>query len=772
MKDSSDFLTGENENKQAPEVEDLISEMTIEEKVAQLGSVMPEKIIEDGEFSQEKAENVIGEGIGQITRPGGGTDFDPAETADFVNEIQEFLEEETRLGIPAIMHEECLSGYMGAGGTTYPQAIGLAGTWDPNLIERITGEVRKQLKAIGAHHALSPVLDVARDLRWGRVEETFGEDPYFVAKMTSSYIEGLQGQDHRNGIFATVKHFGGHSVCEGGRNHAPVNLSERELRENFLFPFEVAVRKVGAKAVMNAYHDLDGVPCVASRKLLTDILRNEWGFDGIVVSDYWSIGMLKTDHFVAPDGKEAAIKSLEAGMDVELPERECFDENLAEAVRNGQISESVLDRAVRRHLKAKMEKGAFDENRYAEGDTEEVFETEEQRKLARKAARKSVVLLKNEGELLPLDNDIGSIAVLGPNADEEKNLLGDYAYDVHVEKEERTISVKTILEGIRDKVSENTEINYSKGCTIRGNSKEGFDEAVEAARNSDVAVLVVGGKSGLGLSDPDERKKESAQTTGEGNDRTDLELPGVQKDLVKEIHDTDVPLVVILINGRPLATRWISENVPALLEAWLPGEEGGNGVAEVLFGEYNPGGRLPVSIPKNVGQLPVHYNRKPISADRSYVFENSKPLYPFGYGKSYTKFEYGSLEIRPSEIRPASDFSVGAEVKNVGERRGDEVVQLYVRDKISSLTRPVKQLKGFKRIGLKAGEKKKVDFTLSADQLAFYDENMDLVVEPGKFEIMIGRSSEDIELEGELKVKGDKKVVPDSRRYITDVEVK
>lgn len=766
-----EYNDSKNDNNH-PNIKDLISKMTVEEKVAQLGSVMTKEITEDGEYSRKKAEKVLKNGIGQITRPGGATDLSPQDTAEFINEIQKFLEEETRLGIPAMIHEECLSGYMGAGGTVYPQAIGLASTWDPEIVERITNEIRKQLLAIGAHQALSPVLDVARDLRWGRLEETFGEDPYLVARMATSYVKGLQGPSHKEGIYATVKHFGGHSVCEGGRNHAPVNVSERELRENFLFPFEVAIRGGGAKAVMNAYHDIDGIPCASSEKLLTDILREGWNFDGIVVSDYWSIRMLAEDHYVAEDYKEAGKLALEAGLDVELPETTCYGDNLVEAVKEGLVSESTLNQAVERHLRAKADKGAFDVNRYAdEENVEDVFETDEQRELAREAGRKSIVLLKNEDDLLPLPKNLDSLAVIGPNADKEKNLLGDYAYIVHVEKEEKTIPVTTVLQGIEEKVSEGTELKYAEGCTVRGESRKGFEEAVEKAKNSDVAVVVVGGKSGLGLVEPSEMKKERAQTTGEGNDRTNLQLPGVQKDLVKRIHKTGTPVVAVLVNGRPLATKWISENVPVVVESWLPGEEGGSAVSDVLFGDYCPGGRLPVSIPKNVGQLPVHYFRRPISKERVYVFGDSDPLYPFGYGKSYTEFEYKNLKVEPEEIKPTGEFSVQVQVKNVGEYEGDEVVQLYIRDELASLTRPVKLLKGFKRVHLEPSETKTVTFTISADQLAFYDKDMNLTVEQGTFKIMIGKSSEDIQLENQLEVTGDKKDVSNSRKYTTDVKV-
>lgn len=752
-------------------VEDLLSRMSLEEKIAQLGSVESDQLLEDGKFSPEKAEKTLRNGIGQITRIGGATDLNPKESAKLANQIQRFLEKNAPHSIPAILHEECLSGYMGKGGTTYPQSIGMASTWDPNLMEEITKEIRKQLREIGTHLALSPVADVARDMRWGRVEETHGEDPYLVARMVASYVKGLQGPDPQNGIYATLKHFGGHGAPEGGRNHSPVNISPRELRENFLFPFEAVVKKGKAGSVMNAYHDIDGVPCAASEELLTNILREEWGFDGIVVSDYSSISMLHTDHKIAEDLQEAGIKALEAGIDVELPKTNCYGEKLTEAVKNGLISEAVIDEAVRRHLRAKFRKGIFEKRFVNTDDVGSSFETKKQRRLAREAARKSVVLLKNEKNLLPLNKNVGSVGVIGPNADSTRNLLGDYAYNVHLETEEIAISIISILEGIKKKVSSDTEVMYAPGCSINDKSKDGLERAVEIAKKSDLAIVVLGGRSGLGLAEPSSTEKEDVQTTGEGNDQTSLQLPDAQKELVKKIYETNPRIVVALVNGRPLATKWIAKHVPGILETWLPGEEGGNGIADILFGDYSPSGKLPVSIPESVGQLPVHYRRKPISKERDYISTSSNPLFPFGHGLSYTNFEYDELKIKPKEITPESEFFVETRIKNSGERVGDEIAQLYIRDKIASLTRPVKELKGFKRISLEPGESKNIIFRLSADQLAFYDQDMDLIIEPGTFEVMLGSSSENIRQSKKFEITGEKRKITESRKYFTEVTV-
>lgn len=768
----------------AEKIENLLKEMTLEEKVAQLGSIGPEKLLVDGEFSEEKAAKYLKDGVGQITRLAGAGALVPEAALKAANEIQEFLLKKTRLAIPAILHEECLSGYMGKGGTTFPQSISLASSWEPELLKEQTDVIRKQLRSIGVHFALSPVADVARDLRWGRVEETFGEDPYLAAEMVTAYVKGLQGERLNEGIVATLKHFAGHSNSEGGRNHAPANIPERELREYFLFPFEAAVKEGKAGSVMNAYHDNDGIPCASSRKLLTDILRGEWNFEGVVVADYWSIKMLYKEHRTAVSMQDAGVKALKAGLDIELPEIECYGEKLTAAVKDGLISEAVIDESVRRHLKTKFKLGLFENRFVKEEKFKEVFETAEQRALARKTAKKSLVLLKNDKKLLPLSKDLASIAVIGPSAASTRNLLGDYSYDAHMNSDEDSVRIVSILEGIKNTVGAETEINYAQGCEIMSKNKGDFEEAVKAAEKSEIAVVVVGGKSGLSgmgeneYNDSDVVKFEgggfstelnyTTDTTGEHHDRTSLDLPGVQKNLIKEIVKTKTPVVVVLVNGRPLAIEWTAENADSVLEAWLPGEEGGNAVADVLFGNYNPAGKLPVSIPKNVGQLPIHYNRRLMSHYRDYVFTDNRPLYPFGYGLSYTEFEYSNLRISPKVFNGNKEISIKVDLKNIGERTGDEIVQLYIHDKVASLARPIKSLKGFKRVNLKAGETKTLEFKLKAEQLAFYDQNLDLIVEAGEFEIMLGSSSTDIRLRDLIELKGDKIELTTERVYFTE----
>ena len=757
-------------------VEDLLQRMTLEEKVAQLGSIGPKELLdENGKFLPEQAAKQIPHGIGQITRLAGASGIEPEQAARAANELQEFLSKNTRLQIPAILHEECLSGFMAKGGTTYPQAIGMACTWEPELIQAMTNEIRKQLRAVVAHLGLSPVLDLARDYRWGRVEETFGEDPYLVAQMAVAYIKGLQGNDLRTGVIGTLKHFAGHGFSEGGRNHAPVNIGLRDLWETCLFPYEAAIRLAKAGSVMNAYHVLDGIPCAASKELLTDILRKELGFDGIVVADYSSIKMLHTEHKVAASLQEAGMMALEAGLDIELPKVECYGQYLIDAVNSGYLSVATVDRSVKRHLRMKFKLGLF-ENPYVNvNDVITVFETKEQRELARDIARKSIVLLKNENQLLPIKKDIKSIAVIGPSANSTRNVLGDYAYSAHVNSPEDAVPVVSILEGIKAKVSSDVTINYAEGCGIMSRSKGGFPEAVEAAKKSDLAIVVVGGRSGLsGLINPQAISDVDftvrgivTDTDGESHDRTTLDLYGVQEDLVKAIHATNVPTVVVLINGRPLSIEWIDQNIPAIVEAWLPGSEAGNAIADVLFGDYNPSGKLCVSIPREVGQMPVHYNRTPISYNRHYLHVNNKPLYEFGYGLSYTSFEYSNLQISPTETLAASEITIEFDLKNTGQVAGAEIAQLYINDEYASRSRPVKELKGFAKVQLEPGESKRIQIKLSTDQLAFYNKDFNLVVEPGKFNVMIGSSSEDIRLTGEFHIIGEAKEVNAERQFFS-----
>lgn len=768
-------------------VENLLSKMTLDEKIAQLSSIWVYEVLEGKQFSSDKANVAMKDGIGQITRLGGASNFDPPESARTANQIQKYLVKNTRLGIPAIIHDESCSGYMAKGATCFPQIIGVSSTWEPKLVKEMGSVIKKQMRAVGAHQALAPVLDIARDARWGRVEETFGEDPYLVSRMGVSYIKGLQDINWKKGIMTTGKHFVGYGASEGGMNGAPPHIPEREMREVFLAPFEAAVKDGGIAAIMPAYHELDGIPCHSSKELLSDLLRSEWGFDGLLVCDYFAINMLYDYHRAAMSKEHAAKLALEAGVDIELPSTDCYGKPLKDAVESGYIKESLIDISVKRVLKMKFLLGLFENPYVDEKKAGTVFDTPEQRALAHEIAQKSIVLLKNDKNLLPLKKDISSIAVIGPNADSVRNILGDYAYPCHIEtliemKEssdtfntpipdeiemvDNFVPISSILECIKEKIYRDTKIYYAKGCDINSSSRNGFNEAVESAKKSKVAIVVVGDKSGIIMD----------CTSGESRDRADLNLPGVQGDLIKAVYDTCTPVIVILVNGRPLSINWIVKNIPAIIEAWLPGEEGARAIADILFGDYNPGGKLPVSFPRSVGQMPVYYGHKP-SGGRShwkgdYVEMSSKPLFPFGYGLSYTDFEYSNLAVTPKSISYYGEIKISIDVKNTGATRGDEVVQLYINDIQSEVTRPVKELKGFKRITLEPGQKKTIVFTISATQLGFYNRDMKYVVEPGTIRVMAGSSSEDIRQTDEFEINGEIAEIKENRKYFTRVGIK
>lgn len=762
-------------------VVDLLNRMTIDEKLAQLGSAWLSELESDpGIFSIEKATVRIGSGLGTLTRPAGSTSYTPEQVARANNNLQAFLINHTRLGIPALVHEECLSGLMARRATAFPQIIGLASSWHPELVEAVANVIRQQIRAIGGHQGLSPVLDVTRDPRWGRVEETFGEDPYFVAHMGTAYIRGLQGNDLKTGVVATGKHFAAHGMPEAGLNWAPVHIGERELREVYALPFEAAIKGAALGAVMSTYHELDGVPVTASRRLLSEILRDEWGFNGVVVSDYNAVKMLIDYHCTAADPSEAACQAISAGVDFELPQTDCFGDPLRQALNFGLIKIEMIDAAVARILNIKFRLGLFDQPFVDEDAVFEVFQQVENRELSLRTARESVVLLKNDGGLLPLSREIGSIALIGPNANTLRRLFGDYSYASfaelmssgatdpvvggHLESapsqfpESLPVAMQTIKAEIEKMISPGTILHYAPGCGFSDLSKEGFGQALEAARLSDVTILVLGGKSGL----------TQDCTSGELRDRATLGLPGVQEELAQAVIQTGKPVILVLVDGRPLAIPHLAASIPAILESWLPGEMGAQAIGEVLFGISNPGGKLPITFPRHVGQVPVYYGHKP-SGGQSYNFIDYVdleviPLFPFGHGLSYTQFDYSNLEISPENraiskgdirVMMNENVSIRMEIQNIGRQAGDEVVQLYVRDKVARLTRPVMELKGFNRLHLLPGEKKQVVFTFPPALLAFYDLNMNLIVEPGEFEVFLGSSSEDIRLKGNFYLVGE-----------------
>ncbi|MCA9836932.1 MAG: glycoside hydrolase family 3 C-terminal domain-containing protein [Trueperaceae bacterium] len=769
----------------AERVENLLSLMTLEEKIAQMGSHWIYELLDGQTLDKNKVTNKLAKGIGQITRLAGGSSLDPEGCAHLGNQLQRYLTEETRLGIPVLIHEECCSGYTAQNATAFPQIIGLASTWEPQLAQAMTKEISKQMRALGAHQGLSPILDIGRDPRWGRIEETFGEDPYLVAKMGVAYVRGLQGESLADGVIATTKHFVGYSVTEGGLNWAPAHIGERELHEIYLHPFEAAVKEANTRSLMAGYHELDGIPVSASRYLMTELIRDDWGFDGIVVSDYMSINSLYNYHNYARDKAEASLMSLDAGVDVELPSTDCYGEPILEAVKKGQVPEALIDQSVRRILQMKFELGLFENPYVAPEKIPSVFDTAAQRKLAKDIAEKSFVLLKNDKQTLPLSHSLSSIALIGPNADDIRNMLGDYSYPAHIEilremhgegisnmpmpetadLDITFVPMKSIREALSDAVSEGTTIHYAKGCEVLGDSTEGFAEAVSAAEKSDLCLLVLGDKSGLGKS----------CSTGEFRDRASLTLPGVQEDLVKAVVATGKPVVVVFINGRPVSSPWISENADAILEAWLPGEEGADAVVDALFGRINPGGKLPVTVLRTVGQVPLFYNHKPSGAKSfpygPYVDESNRPLYPFGFGLSYTSFELSDFSVSASELQAHGSLCLTVKVKNTGTKAGDEIVQLYTRHHEASVTRPVKELKGFQRVSLQPGESKTVQIKLFANQLGYYDKTMNYVLEPGRLELMLGTSSETILFQHDVQIIGETTPIKDRKVFFSEASI-
>ncbi|MDD5312058.1 MAG: glycoside hydrolase family 3 N-terminal domain-containing protein [Dehalococcoidia bacterium] len=747
-------------------VEGLLSRMTLDEKIAQLGGVWGMELLDNRRFSPEKARTLIKDGIGQVNRVGVGTTLEPQEIAEYANSTQKYLLENTRLAIPALIHEECLNGFAAKGATVFPQAIGMASSWDIGLIQRIGEVIRKQMKAVGLHQGLAPVLDIAREPRWGRIEETYGEDPYLVARLGIAYVQGLQGQHIKDGIIATLKHFAGYGKPEGGLNHAPADITTRMLKEVYLYPFIKAIKEAGAFSIMNGYHEVDGVPCAASKELLTQILRKEWGFEGTVVSDYYAVSLLKTFHCIATDFTEAAKLAMTAGIDIELPKHECYSNEFKKEIEKGEFKISIVNRAVRRVLKTKFLAGLFERPYVKVPIGEKIFDLPEQRILAREAACKSIVLLKNRDNLLPLDKNLKTIAVIGPNADDPRNQMGDYTYAAHVSMigmtahslncrfseqdllpDQLTVPVVSILQGVRATVSPGCSVLYAKGCELGKDSGKDFKEALKVAMAADVVILVVGGKSGL----------TTECTCGEMRDRVDLNLPDAQDALIRAVYNTGKPVILVIVDGRPVTLGWIANEIPAIIEAWLPGEEGGNAVADIIFGDCNPSAKLPVSFPYSVGQLPVYYGVKPSGGKSQfwgdYVDSCTGPLYEFGYGLSYTTFDYKDLAIKPQKIDKRGKVMIEAGITNTGKVEGEEIAQLYINDVVASITRPVKQLKGFQRVSLKPGQTERVQFELPVEELGYYDKNMRYIVEPGVFKVMVGRSSQDIALEGQFEVE-------------------
>jgi beta-glucosidase len=736
-------------------VEDLLARMTLEEKIAQITATWNRKqeiFTPTNDFDAAKARQVFPAGIGHFTRPsdlrgGGGNPFeqpfrDARETVALVNAIQHYAVKDARLGIPVLFHEEGLHGYAARDATSFPQAIALASSWDPELLTRVFTIAGREIRARGVQMVLAPVVDVARDPRWGRIEETYGEDPYLVGQLGIAAVRGFQGDSlplAAGKVFATLKHMTGHGQPEGGTNVGPASISERTLREVFFPPFAAAVRSTHVLNVMASYNEIDGVPSHANHWLLHDILRGEMGFTGAVVSDYEGIEQLQRLHHVEPDLLHAAARALHAGVDFDLPDGEAYAK-LPDALAAGLVTQAEIDTAVRRMLRMKFLAGLFEspyaDARYAQAITNNA----EARTLAEQAARETTVLLKNDGTLPLRASSLKTLAVIGPNAATVD--LGGYSnVPAH------TVS---ILDGIKTKVGNRVHVVSAEGVRItekgnwysdevvlakREDNLARIKEAVSVAQGADEIVLVIGGSSAT--------SREGWDTNTHLGDRANLGLLAQQDELARALFDLRKPVVVLLINGAPLSIPAIAEAANALVEGWYPGQEGGTALADILFGAANPGGKLPVTFARSTGQLPLFYNQKP-SAHRGYLFDSKEPLFPFGFGLSYTTFEISAPHLSATQIKGDQPVTVSVDVRNTGKVAGDEVVQLYLHDVVSSVTRPVKELKGFRRVTLAPGQGTTVQFTLDSEAFALWDEHMKHVVEPGAFEIMVGPNSADL----------------------------
>jgi beta-glucosidase-like glycosyl hydrolase len=774
-------------------VDSLLSAMSLEEKVAELGSRwVGNDMVDTSTVSSESDEAPVetlnvapmqdvfaaagapsleeasGNGLGHLTRVYGSLPVTVAEGAAEVIRQQRIVMESSRLGIPAIVHEECLTGFTTYGATVYPAAIAWGATFDPGLVERMAASIGRDMAALGVHQGLSPVLDVVRDYRWGRVEETMGEDPYLVSMLAAAYVRGLQSA----GVLATLKHFAGYSASRGARNHGPVPMGRRELMDVILPPFETAVALARAASVMNSYADVDNVPAGADHWLLTELLRGEWGFEGTVVSDYWAVPFLASMHRVAADNHEAGALAVTAGIDVELPDTIGYA-GLVDRVRRGDLAEAIVDTAARRVLTQKVELGLLDPDWTPEGSVASAgdvdLDSPANRSLAREMAERSIVLL-DAGSALPLLGEgrpaLRRVAVVGPCAADGRTFMGCYAFPNHVLPRYPHfglgIEVPNVLEALQSELA-GVEIVHEPGCEISGGDRSGFGAALDAARDADLCLAFVGDLAGLF----------GHGTSGEGCDAEDLRLPGLQADLLAELLDTGTPVVVVVVSGRPYALGEVHGRAAALVQAFMPGEEGGGAIAGVLSGRVQPGGRLPVQIPHGPGAQPGTYLQPALGSENAGTTNlDPTPLFPFGFGRSYTDFELEGLRIDNAEVSTDGEFSVSVRVRNVGQRAGDEVVQLYLHDVVASVVRPVKQLVGFTRVSLEPGAAADVSFRVHADRTAFTGVDLRRIVEPGDLEVLVGTSARDLPCRGRVRLTGDVRVVGHDRRLDTPVDVR
>jgi beta-glucosidase-like glycosyl hydrolase len=779
----------------ADRVDLLLEQMTLEEKVAQLGSrwiggALPDTEadssqgpVADSDANQTVApmqdvfaagrtlslDEASRHGLGHLTRIFGSAPVTAVDGAAELVRQQRVVLDGSRLRIPALVHEECLTGFTTFGATVYPAAIAWGATFDPGLVERMAAAIGRDMAAVGVHQGLSPVLDVVRDYRWGRVEETMGEDPYLVSVLGAAYVRGLQSA----GVIATLKHFAGYSAARAGRNHGPASMGRRELMDVILPSFETAVALAGAGSVMNSYSDVDGVPAGADHWLLTDLLRDEWGFAGTVVSDYWAVPFLATMHRIAADTDEAGARALAAGIDVELPDTVGFGPGLVERVRRGELPEALVDRAARRLLTQKVQLGLLDADWTPEGSVTGAADVDldspANRALAREMAERSVVLLE-AGPALPLLGDghpaLRRVAVIGPCAADPHVFMGCYAFPNHVLPRHPGLGlgleVQTAVDALRAELP-GVDVVHHQGCPVQGEDRSGFGAALAAAGDSDLCVAVVGDLAGLF----------GHGSSGEGCDAEDLRLPGVQADLLDELLRTGTPVVVVVVSGRPYALGDVHGRAAGLVQAFFPGEEGASAIAGVLSGRIQPSGKLPVQIPRRPGGQPGTYLQPPLGGPESAGIStlDPTPLYPFGYGRSYTTFEVDALRISDAEVSTDGVFTVSVRVRNTGPREGDEVVQLYLHDVVAQVARPVKQLAGFARVGLAPGETVDVRFQVHADRTAYPNREFDRIVEPGDIDVMVGTSAADLPCRGRVRLTGSLRVVGHDRQLVTPVEV-
>ncbi len=737
-------------------VEDLLAKMTLEEKIGQIN--MPCVYVDElGKSVEEKTENCRKLAEGKFLEELGpiGGFFTLANTillkgsnqqAEYFNELQKIAVEKTRLGIPLLQTEEGTHGLMCSGATVFPEGPAIGSTWNMNLVKDIYTAAAREARARGIHQLFTLVVEPNRDPRLGRNQEGYSEDPYFCSRMAETIVTSVQGDD-LTAIDKTVAglcHYPGQGQPMSGMERGAMEVTERKLRDVFLPPWVAGIKKSGALGVMATYPAFDGIPAHASEFLLTEVLRNELGFQGLVLCEGSGLTTIVYEHLAA-NQKEAGALAIKAGVDVGISFEQAYLTPLIENVNEGKVPIELIDRAVRRILYLKFRLGLF-ENPYVDvAHAEKVSYTNESQEIALSAAREGIVLLKNEDNLLPLQKNIRKIAVIGPNADHSKNQLGDYTSKVVLQ------DVITTLDGIKT-VAAGSDIKYILGCEVIGEKVNEIAKAVKIAKNADVAIVVLG--------ENEWQAENKGGTSGEGYDVASLDLTGLQEELLKAVYETGTPTILVLINGRPLSIRWAAENIPAIVEAWIPGEKGGLAIAEVLFGDYNPGGKLPVTVPRHSGQLPSFYNYMPSKQEwidnhwgKAYVDMPATPLWEFGYGLSYTSYEYSNLKIAPGRLSPGGEIRISVDVRNTGKRKGNEIVQLYINDQVATLTRPVKELKGFDKISLEPSETKTVEFILKPENLAFYNRIMNFVAEPGRFKVMIGASSEDIRLTGEFELK-------------------